>query len=406
MQVHYSRSSPSYICRARHQRYGEPICQTLSIAHVDQAVAATFLAVIRPATVEALLALSDELDHERAQVARQWQLRLERAHYDAERARRQYDQCEPENRLVARELETRWNARLRALAALEEEYRREQDRGLSPLTEAEKALLRSLVGDMPVLWQAAATTAEDRKALVRCLVREAVLTRDDSPKGAGGVTTLRVSWKSGAWTTLRVRRPSTADHARTAAPLLERIRTSAAQLPDERIAAQLNADGATTRQGLPWTALRVERVRRYHHIPTACPAMPTKAPLPGQPRGDGLVSVAIAAARLGVAPSALGHWRKWGFLYAEQRGSLAPWWVRLTDNDLARLDGTLAAQGYGRWRLPVARRALGITQEQLWELARQGQLTAYRAHVADHWEWRVSPTTNAPKAADDRSILM
>jgi hypothetical protein len=391
MQVHYSRSSPHYICRARHQRYGEPICQTLSLAHVDHAVAQTFLAVIRPATVEALLVLSEELDRERAQAARQWQLRLERARYDAERARRQYDQCEPENRLVARELETRWNARLRAVADLEAEYRREQDRGLSPLTEAEKGLLRALVADVPALWHAATTTADDRKALVRCLVQEAVLTRDDGAKGAGGVTTLRLGWKSGAWTEVPIRRPSTADHARTAAMVLERIRTSALYLPDEGIAAALNADGLTTRHGLPWTAQRVEQVRRYHQIPTACPAMPTKVPGAGQPRGDGLVAASTAAARLGVAPSALGHWRKWGFLYAEQRSPLAPWWVRLTDNDLGRLDGTLAAQGYGRWRLQEARHALGVTQDQLWELARRGELIAYRARVADHWEWRVSP---------------
>ena len=132
MQVHYSPSSPSYVCRTRQKRYGEPVCQSLTIDHVDQAVGEAFLAVIRPAAVEALLALSDELDRERAQVERQWQLRLERARYDAERARRQYDQCEPENRLVARELETRWNARLRALAELEDEYRREQDRGSRP----------------------------------------------------------------------------------------------------------------------------------------------------------------------------------------------------------------------------------------------------------------------------------
>jgi hypothetical protein len=391
MQVHYSRSSPSYICRTRHKRYGDPVCQTLSIAHVDRAVEEAFLAVIRPATVEALLALSEELDRERAQVARQWQLRLERARYEAERTRRQYDQCEPENRLVARELETRWNARLRALGELQDEYRRAQDRGLSPLTEAEKALLRSLVGDVPALWRAAETAAEDRKALVRCLVREAVLTRDAAAKGAGGVTALRVGWRSGAWTEVPVPRPSTADHARTAATLLARIRAGAAHLPDERIAARLNAAGLTTRQGLPWTALRVERIRRYHQIPTGCPAMPTALPLAGRPRGDGLVSVGTAAARLGVAPSALGHWRTWGFLYAEQRGPGAPLWVRLTPEDLARLDGSLAAQGHGRWRLPEARRVLGVTQGQLWELARRGEVIAYRARVAAHWEWRVSP---------------
>jgi hypothetical protein len=119
--------------------------------------------------------------------------------------------------------------------------------------------------------------------------------------------------------------------------------------------------------------------------------------------------VATAAARLGVTPSALAHWRKWGFLYAEQRGPLAPLWIRLTPEDVARLDGTLGAQGYGRWRLPEARRALSITPDHLWELARRGDLTAYRARVADHWEWRVTPAhpdASAPMIASDHASLM
>src|SRR5438067_337474 len=85
------------------------------------------------------------------------------ARYEAERAQRQYDQVEPENRLVARELERRWNEKLRAVAALEAEYRQEQERGLSPLTEAE---LRALVGDAPALWRAPDTTVEERKRLL------------------------------------------------------------------------------------------------------------------------------------------------------------------------------------------------------------------------------------------------
>jgi DNA-binding transcriptional MerR regulator len=119
------------------------------------------------------------------------------------------------------------------------------------------------------------------------------------------------------------------------------------------------------------------------------------------------VSVGVAAARLGVAPSALSHWRTWGFLHAEQRGPGAPLWVRLTLEDIARLDGTLAGQGHGRWRLHEARRVLGVTHEQLWEKARQGEVIAYRARVADHWEWRVSPAdADAPVTAGDRAMLM
>jgi hypothetical protein len=405
MRPCYDGSSPSYRCGTRKQHYGEPICQSLSIAHVDPAVSAAFLAVVQPAEVEALLALSAEFEREQAQVARQWQLRRERARYDAERARRQYDQCEPENRLVARELETRWNEKLRAVAEVEDEYRREQSRGLSPLTEEEKTLLRSLVGDVATLWAATETTAAERKRLVRCLIREVVVDRGAGANGRGGTTTVRIGWKSGAWTELRVRRPSSSDHARTPAPVLGRIRALAERLPDDRIAEVLNAEGATTRQGLPWTYLRVQRIRTRHRIATACPITPRGT----QPRGDGLVSLRAAAAALGVSPSTLRHWQRWGFLHADQKGADTPVWVRLTPDDITRLDGTAAAQGGGRWRLREAQEALGLSKAQVWEKARRGELIAYRARVADHWEWRLSPAEDADRAiaqpVDDRRTV-
>jgi DNA invertase Pin-like site-specific DNA recombinase len=395
MKPHYGACSPSYRCDSRHQHYGEPVCQSLTIDHVDQALSETFLAVVQPAEIEALLALSAELDREQAQIDRQWQLRLERARYEAERAGRQYDLCEPENRLVARELETRWNAKLRLVTELEEEYRREQRRGLTPLTEAEQALLRSLVTDVPTLWSAPATTAEERKRLVRCLVREVILDRGAGANGAGGITTLRIGWKSGAWTELRVRRPTTSDRARTPAPVLERLRSLASRLTDDRVAEVLNTEGFTTRMGLPWTAARVQHIRGNHRIPTGCPTMPQA----GHARGDGLVPVRLAAEILGVAPTAIDHWRTWGFLHGEQRGAGSPVWVRLTAQDITRLDGTLAAQGYGRWRLREGQRILGLTKHQLWEKARQHELIAYRARVADHWEWRISLAQDHPRSA-------
>lgn len=198
MQLRYGVPSVAYVSCTRNQRYAEPICQRLTIDHVDPAVSAAFLAVIRPADVEAALALAAELEHDRTRVTQQWQFRLERARYEAERARRQYDQVEPENRLVARELEGRWNERLRALAGLETEYQREQDRGLVPVTVDEQEQLARLVEDLPAPWAAPETTAEDRKRLLRCLIREVVLLRDDRPNAAGGTTTIRIGWCSGA----------------------------------------------------------------------------------------------------------------------------------------------------------------------------------------------------------------
>jgi len=388
MLPHYSLSSPTYMCNTRKRRYGEPICQSLTINHVDQAVSDAFLAVIRPAELEAALALSEEFDREQTQIERQWQLRLERARYEAERARRQYDLCEPENRLVAREVEGRWNDKLRAVAQLEEEYRRERARGLTPVTEDEKSFLRDLVGDMPTMWHAAATTMEERKRLLRCLIQEVVLCRDAGAKGAPGITTIHLGWRSGAWSELQVYRPSSGDHTRTAEPVLGRIRTLAQQHPDDRISEILNAEGLTTRMGFSWTPERVRHIRAYHGIPTACPIMPQDS----ETRGDGLISVRAAAERLGVVPSSFTHWCKWGFVQTEQRGPGSPLWLRLTEEDFARLDGTAGNQGYGQWTLLQAKHALGLTREEIWERARQGEFIAYRTHVGDHWEWRLSPT--------------
>ena len=245
---------------------------------------------------------------------------------------------------------------------------------------------------MPALWAAADTTMEERKRLVRCLLREVVLLRDDQPRARGGDTIIRIGWCSGAWTELRAHRPSSGEAACTPEPVLDRIRALAQQYPDDRVAALLNAEGLRTRVGLPWTYARVGLVRHRHRIPTACPIVPQAA----GPRGDGRVSVATVAAQLGVARSVVGRWCRCGFLDAEQKATLDPRWIRLTANDLARVDGTLAGQGHGRWRLREAQRTLALSEEALYQQLRDGTLIAYRARIGDHWEWRVSCADDQP----------
>jgi DNA invertase Pin-like site-specific DNA recombinase len=385
MRMQYGTPSAAYLCGTRHQRYGEPLCQSLTIDHVDRAITEAFLHVIAPAQIEAALALAEDLERDRAAVERQWKLRLERVRYEADRAFRQYDLCEPENRLVARELERRWNEKLRAVAELEAVYRQEQERGLVPLTDEEKATVRQLVGDVRALWQAAETQMEERKRLVRCLIREVVLLKDEQPRGKGGITTIRIGWCSGAWNEVHARRPSAADLAGTPPAVLERIRTLAQQHPDDQVAAILNAEGLTTRTGLPWTYLRVGQVRFRQGIPTACPIVPKGV----GPRGDGLVPIGAVMEQVGISRSVVSDWCRCGFLHAEQKSALDPRWIRLTEEDLARLDGSRAAQGYGRWQLREAQRVLGLTKEELYQQVREGRLIAYRAHIGDHWEWRV-----------------
>jgi hypothetical protein len=83
---------------------------------------------------------------------------------------------------------------------------------------------------------------------------------------------------------------------------------------------------------------------------------------------------------------------------AERKAAHDPFWVRLTEEDRARLDGRLAAEGYGRWRIHEALRKLGLSKEELYQRVREGEVIVYRARVGDHWEWRVSPADHEQQA--------
>jgi hypothetical protein len=221
--------------------YAEPLCQSLSGGVLDDLVAAQVLAGLEPAALELSSAAADDVEQERARLHRNWQQQVERARYEAERARRQYDAVEPENRLVARELERRWEDALKEQRRLEEEYARfgrNQPRGLSA---GEREQIRALARDLPALWQAATTTSADRQRIVRLLVKEVVVTvRGESERV--GVT---LHWAGGFQSDHELVRPvqryqQMADYER----LLDRIdelREAGQTLAE--VAEQLNREG-------------------------------------------------------------------------------------------------------------------------------------------------------------------
>jgi len=164
---------PRYVCMGMACNYGEPVCQTLKAAPLDHLIGGIVLAALEPAALEASLLAAGELERERVVLDTQWRHRLERAGYDAERARRQYDAIEPENRLVARTLERQWEQALAEQAKLAAEYERFQHEQPQRLTAAEVAAIRELAGDMPGLWSAA--SQEERQTLVRLLLERVLV---------------------------------------------------------------------------------------------------------------------------------------------------------------------------------------------------------------------------------------
>jgi DNA invertase Pin-like site-specific DNA recombinase len=364
MQVAYSGRGgrvPRYACiRGRDLHATGQTCQTLGGVRLDRAVAAAFLEAVTPAGVAASASAIGELeDQHQARLAGQ-RLAVERAAFETERARRQFDACEPEHRLVARTLEGRLE---QALAASERERGKltalEQARP-APLTDDERRALARLARDLPTLWDASTTSDRDRKELLRTLIREVIVT----VAGPEARADVEIAWEGGARTELRLRLNRRGpERRRTDEDTVELIRRLAAEHPDRQIAAILSKQGRRTGTGLAFTEARVRATRQRADIPAA----------PPPDLNSQLVSIHRAASELGVSTATVRRWLRDGLLPGEQTAPDAPWRIRLTDEVRARFvpdipDGFVA--------LEEAARRLGVARQTVLHQVQRGQRRA------------------------------
>ena len=208
MTVHYQhgpagRLQPVYACDRDNTDHAGPRCQRLAGSCVDAAVTELLLAAIAPAALEVSLAAAEQVEAGRAQVDRIWRQRLERAEFAADRARRQYQLAEPENRLVARALERDWEAALAERERLGEEYERFTAARPRALTAAERDQIRALAADIPGIWHASSTTDADRKQLLRALVEQVRVT----VIGVSENVDVQIVWAGGHRTRTEIVRP-------------------------------------------------------------------------------------------------------------------------------------------------------------------------------------------------------
>jgi DNA invertase Pin-like site-specific DNA recombinase len=332
MSVRYTRdgTTPTYECNQVHKQQGGRTCQFIRGDGVDAAAACLFLAAIQPAQLEVSLATLAEIENQAHQVERQWQLRLERARYEADLARRRFLAVDPENRLVARNLEKDWNEKLAAVEQLEREQTLASGKSTPRLTSEERQRILSLAEDLPALWHAPTTTAVERKQLLRFLVQDVTLTKRER------VIVLALRWQTQACTVTEVPRPPrSCDARRTPAAVVERVRVLATAHSDAQTATRLNAEGLRTGMGRPFTAARVQWIRYAHGIAHGCPEGPGQV-AKGQ-RGDGRYSTRAAAELLNVDIATVMDWCKAGRLDGVQAKPHGPWWIVLTPEIIAEL---------------------------------------------------------------------
>jgi hypothetical protein len=192
-----------YTCARQALDYGAPLCQSLAGQPLDTAVAQLVLQALEPAALELSLKVAADVEGERHRLHQQWQQRLERARYEADRAFRQYNAVEPENRLVARTLERQWEATLAAEDTLRVDYNRFLARQPATLSAQDREAIRRLAADIPALWHASTTTTAERQAIIRQLVECVIVT----VQGVTENVTVEVAWLGGHRTQTTLIRP-------------------------------------------------------------------------------------------------------------------------------------------------------------------------------------------------------
>jgi DNA invertase Pin-like site-specific DNA recombinase len=324
--------SPVYQCTADHYDHAVPRCQEVRALAVDAEVERLALAALAPDQITVAIAALNELEEESRLLERQWTLKRERARYEAERARRQFDEVEPENRLVARSLESSWEEKLRQVERVEAEYEAWRRELPISLTEAARAELLSLGQNLPDLWKAPTTKAAERKQILRLLLKEVVL---DQHRNHGRVW-IKIIWQTGAISEHQIQRTvrTYSDYA-DLDHLQARVRAlNAADRIDSEIAMTLNAEGFLSARGRPFSSGEIHVLRKQWGIPT----VKINGTSPNPPRWpDGTYSVQGAAEVLAITPQTVFDWLAKGRLTGRQIAKGMPWQVILPDEKIDQL---------------------------------------------------------------------
>ena len=370
MQVGYSGKTlvPNYSCVRGNQLYGTKRCQSVGGRRIERVVLDAVFEALQPAGIEATLRALEHAEGEHRARVRSAELELERAQIDADRARRQFDACEPENRLVARTLEREWEQRLTAARAAERDLAEVTAKRPDPLTAQEIAWCRRAGADLRNVFDAPTTPDRERKQLLRAILTDVVVTVDRTSEQHAAE--LRVAWEGGTVTDHTVALSRTGSHTRcTDQDTVALVRQLAERYPDKQIAAILARQGRRTGAGNPFTAHRVAGLRAHHKIPTA-PVRPTA-------HDDEMVTIAKAAGELGVSTATVHRWLREGFITGEQITPGAPRQIRLTDELRSRVredapDGWLP--------LSQAAKALGVARQTVLHKVQRHELAAVYVH--------------------------
>ena len=349
-------SAHGYVCAFYQVNYGTGgPCQHIAGPALDAYITGQVLAAVAPAALEVSMAAAAQAQAERDSLDRLWRQRIERARYAADRARRQYQLAEPENRLVVRQLEKEWEAALAEASRLETDYQRFTEQQPKTLTTAERAAIAALASDLPRVWNAPTTTMADRKELLRILIEKITV----AVAGTSELVDVTITWAGGHQTTGQAVRPvARLDQLSYYPALLARVtELAAAGATTRQIAEALNTEGF--RPPKRTSRYRPEQVRillNQHNLRTSYQR--------GQPAAlaslaPGEWSVPGLAAALGMPTASLYNWIYRGWATARHAPGSKNWIITANAAQMQQLRERRARPaGYysrARWTQPANR---------------------------------------------------
>jgi DNA invertase Pin-like site-specific DNA recombinase len=315
---------PTYLCNwLHHQALATKDCMSFRCDVLDSAIAEEVFQVLQPAELELALGALRELETRDQAMMRQWQMRVERAEYEAALAERRYEEVDPSNRLVASTLERRWNEALLQVQDLKKQAAEFQQQKARVATPEQKEKVLALARDLPRLWHAPSTQAKDRKRMLRLLIKDITVEKSTTPKQL----LVHIRWQGGACSERFVQLPlNMPDRVRYPDAVVQRVRELAQSLPDAEIAAQLNRDGHTSAKGKPYSTEIIRWIRWRYRIPPATLKTPEE------------LTVQQVAQQFGVSTGVVYYWIEHGIITTARRlNDRMPYWITLTPADEEKL---------------------------------------------------------------------
>ena len=393
MQTGYSGKGgnvPRYVCGRSKMLYGtERFCQSIGGRKLENRVLEEVFAVLEPASLQATARALSEADETHRQRLATFELAVERARFQAERARRQFDAVEPENRLVARTLEGSLELALTTQRQAEQDLATQRLRRPTRLSETEVAWLERAGADVRAIFNASSTTWRERKQLLRAIVAEVVVLVRTADRQADAT----IVWEGGAKTSFVHELNKTGGHFRaTNEDTVELVRRLAARYDDKTIAAILSKQGRRTGTGLSFTEPRVKSLRTSRGIAAFAP--PAVTP---KDHACPVLSITAAEKELGVNRTTLYRWLRNGLLQGEQLTPGGPWHIRITEELRRRIVGEVPEGWLG---LDQAAKVLGVSRQTVLHKVQRGELEAVHVNRGQRKGLRINVKQAGPGLFD------